>query len=144
MYFKIVGCFKSSFDILAMSLAVDKCPSAGRPLQFLNVVLVIPSSSALLFIIPTKSFSVPPRYSAKATAASFPDAIATPFKSSSTVLISPVSRSIVLPPIFLAFSLHVTLSSKAIFPLSTASIVRSIVIILVTDAGANFSSAFFS
>ena len=110
----------------------------------MNVVLTIPNSWALLFIISTKASSVPPKYSANATAASLPDAMATPFINSSTVLISPVSRSIVLPPIFLAFSLHVTLSCNVIFPLSTASIVKSIVIILVTDAGANFSSMFFS
>ena len=144
VYLSTFGCFNSSLDIIAISFAVDKCPSAGSPLQFLNVVFFIPSSSHLLFIRTTKPSSLPPKYSASATAASLPEAIATPFNNSSTVLISPVSRSIVLPPIFLAFSLHVTLSSRLIFPLSTASIVKSIVIILVTEAGANFSSAFFS
>ena len=127
-----------------MSLAVERCPSHGSPLQFLNVVFFIPNSWHLLFIMFTKSSSVPPRYSAKATAASLPDAIATPFNNSSTVLTSPVSSNIVLPPIFLAFSLHVTLSSNLILPLSTASIVNSIVIIFVTEAGANFSSMLFS
>ena len=97
-----------------------------------------------MFIISTKASSVPPIYSAIATAASLPDAIAIPLSISSTVLTSPVSRSIVLPPIFLAFSLAVILSLNDILPLSTASIAISIVIILVTDAGANFSWAFFS
>ena len=70
--------------------------------------------------------------------------MAIPFNISSTVLTSPVSKSIVLPPILFAFSLHVILSSNEIFPLSIASIANNIVIILVTEAGANFSSGFFS
>ena len=92
----------------------------------------------------TKLSTLPPKYSAIATAASFPEAIAIPLSISSTVLTSPVSNSIVLPPIFLAFSLQTILSLNVMLPLSTASIAKSIVIILVTDAGANFSSEFFS
>ncbi len=140
----MIGCFNSSLDIMEISLAVLKCPGALRPVAFSKWVLVIPSSLALSFIFTAKASSLPSKNSAIATAASFPDAIAIPFRISSTVLTSPVSNIILLPPMDLTFSLQTILSWRFILPSSKASIASNIVIILVTEAGANCSSAFFS
>ena len=60
----------NSLDIRAISRALVTCPSSSSPLQFLNVVLSIPSSPARSFIRFTNSSSFPHMYSAIATQAS--------------------------------------------------------------------------
>ena len=57
---------------------------------------------------------------------------------------SPTFKNIWLPPFAAADSEAVTVSSQPILPLSMASIMRSRVITLVTEAGESFSWAFFS
>ena len=77
-------------------------------------------------------------------AASFALAITTHLMSSSTVMHSPGSRNTCEPPIEAAASLTDTSSPSEIFSLSSASITRRSVIILVTDALGSFSWLFFS
>ena len=76
----------------AMSRAVVTCPSSGRPVQLTKWVFSIPRRAARAFISSTKASSDPARYSASATAASLPEATATAFSRSSTVICSPASR----------------------------------------------------
>ena len=117
--------------------------SAVNPVAFIKLVFFNPKSLALVFILFTNCSSLPDTRSASATTASFPDAIATPFNKSSTVIFSPTFRKIWLPPILDAFSDVVIISFHFKLPFSISSIIRSILIILVIDAGANFSSLFF-
>ena len=82
--------------------------------------------------------------SAMATAASFPLATAIHLIMVSTVCISPSSRNTWEPPIDWAWALVITSSSSLMSPLSKASKIRSIVIILVILAGEQEASAFCS
>ena len=142
--FKISSCLISSLAINAKSWAVVKCPSSSSPWGFLNVVLTAPNSFALLFIILTKLLSVPPIFSATATLASLALPIAIDLSNISTVAVLFSSKYTWLPPILEALALIFTSSSKEILPLSIASTVKSIVIILVIDAGDFCSSIFLS
>lgn len=108
----------------------------------MNVVPVQPSSRARAFIRSTKAASVPARCSATATAQSFADPTAIALSISSSVSCSPGSSQICVPPIEQACSLPVIMVSSVTSPRSSASIASSMVMILVTDAGWSFSSAF--
>ncbi|MNV95936.1 hypothetical protein D3C71_1908840 [compost metagenome] len=103
-----------------------------------------PNASALLFIRSTNALSEPAIFSAIATEASLPEAIAMPLSISSTVISSPGSRKICEPPMDAAYSLVRTLSVNCSFPSSSASTVSSIVIIFVMLAGGSLSWLFFS
>ena len=92
----------------------------------------------------TKPSSEPAIYSAAATEQSFAETTAIHLMISCTVSCSPGSAQIWLPPIEAACSEMVTASAKSILPASSASIISSRVITLVTLAGGNFSLAFFS
>jgi hypothetical protein len=59
-----------------MSRAVDRCPSAVRPLAFLKVVLCIPSCRAVRVIRLAKATWSPLIWSPRAEAASFADLMA--------------------------------------------------------------------
>ena len=81
-----------------MSLAVLRCPGLSRPAAHWKVVPVIPSSRAFWFIIWTKASSLPATYSARQTVASLALAMATALRRSFTVISSPGSSQIWLPP----------------------------------------------
>jgi len=90
-----------------------------------------------------KASSLPAICSPIATHPSFADMTAMPFKTSWTLICSPVSRYIVDPPMLLACSLTVMVSFMDISPRSIASIARSIVMIFVTLAMGRFSCGAF-
>lgn len=92
----------------------------------------------------TNASSVPAICSAMATDASLPEATAMPFSKSRTDICSPGSRKIWEPPIEAACSLTCTISSSVMRPSCNASMMRSMVMIFVMDAGGSFSWAFFS
>ena len=94
--------------MVAISLAVVKCPLASSPVQFLKVVFVIPRLAAFSFIRATNPSSLPEMCSPKAQVASLAEPIADALKSSSTVIVSPTSSHICDPPIEEACSEHVT------------------------------------
>ena len=83
-------------------------------------------------------------YSARQTVASLALCTATAFSRSSTVISSPGFSQIWLPPKPAATSLQVTVSSSAILPPSSASMISNRLMILVMEAGGSFSSAFIS
>ena len=134
----------NSLDIRAISRALVTCPSSSSPLQFLNVVLSIPSSPARSFIRFTNSSSFPHMYSAIATQASLALATEMHLRSVSTVCTSPASRNTCDPPMEAAYSEVVTSSSRLIVPLFRASKISSMVMIFVTLAGGRAVSASFS
>ena len=109
----------------------------------MKLVFLSPNSLALSFIFLTKDSSLPEMRSAIATVASLPEAIDIPFTISVTLIFSPTFKKIWLPPILAAFSEAVIISSHFKFPFSISSIIRSILIIFVIEAGASFSSLFF-
>ena len=137
LYSRIFGCCNSSRDIIAMSMALVLCAtvSSSKPVTFSKCVFAMPSSAARSFIRATNASSLPPTFSASATAASLAEAMMTHLSISSTGILSPGSRYTCEPPIEAAYGLTDTLSSKARLPPSTASITRSKVITLVTEAG---------
>ena len=108
------------------------------------MVFFIPNLSAYTFINFTKSSSVPPKHSAKATEASFPDCIIIPFKRESIDTLSSISRNVLEPPILYDFDeiLHVFEIDKFVFLILSKATYT--VIILVIDAGGTLTSAFFS
>ena len=136
----------SSRDIMAISRAEVTWfwVLSSRPFVFSKTVFFMPSSAARAFIFETKADSLPQICSARATAASFAEAITTLFTISRTLICSPSLRKICEPPIDVAWAEAVTVSSQPRAPPSIASIMISRVIILVTDAGGRASSAFFS
>ena len=107
-------------------------------------MFVHPNSLALSFILLTKASTVPAIFSAIATAESLAEAIIIDLSKSSTFKVVLGSKNTCEPPILEALLLIITSSVKLSSPLSIASSIRSIVIILVIEAGAIFSSTFFS
>ncbi len=79
-----------------------------------------------------------------ATAQSLAETTAMHLSISETVICSPSSSQIWLPPMEAALELAVTIVSSVMSPLSTASAMSSIVMTLVTEAGEPRSFAFFS
>ena len=92
----------------------------------------------------TNASSEPQSASASATAQSFAETTATHLVISATVITSPSSSQIWLPPIEAARRLAVTGSSGETAPLSTASATSSSVITFVTLAGERCRWASFS
>ena len=82
--------------------------------------------------------------SAMAQAQSLAELTAMDLSISLTVMVSPTFRYTWLPPLAAAASEVVTVSSMEILPLSMASMISSMVITLVTLAGAKRAWAFFS
>ena len=104
----------------------------------------MPSPAARSFIIFTKASSLPAMYSAMAVQASLALATEIHFNIVSTLCVSPGSKNTWEPPMDAAYSEVDTSSSSAIFPSSSASKIKSIVMIFVTLAGARLVSASFS
>ena len=104
----------------------------------------MPSSRARAFIRSTKAPSLPETCSARAMEASLADFTAAALTSSSTVICSPGSSQIWLPPMEAACSEQVTGSSHRMEPSSMASMTSRRVMILVMEAGGMGSWAFFS
>ena len=76
----------------------------------------MPKARACWFINSANSSSLPAAYSAKATLASLPDWMITPFNSASTLTSLPTSMNMREPCMRHAFSLTITLSSREIWP----------------------------
>ena len=143
VYFVTSGYFViSSLLIMAISFALKRWLSVSSPQAFSKWAVFIPRDFAFWFINSTKASSLPPINSAIATAASLADAIAIDFVRTSTVCTSFGSRKIWEPPILAACSDIVTLSVHLIFPLCTASYIKSNVITFVTLAGGSAVSEF--
>ena len=104
----------------------------------------MPSSLARSFILSTKALSDPARCSAMAQAQSLAEDTAMDLSISATLICSPTFRYTWLPPLAAAASEAVTMSSHRIFPPSIASMISSMVMTLVTLAGARGSRALFS
>ncbi len=87
----------------------------------------------------TNRASEPPRYSARATAASFPEETISPLRRSLTLTCSPTSMNMLERLLSRArrhaFSLTGTLVSMPMAPFSTASNIRSKVMIFARLAG---------
>ena len=100
LYCRTVLCATSSRDMMAISRALVTWCSAvsSSPVTFSKLVPVMPSARARSFIFPTNACTLPQRYSASATAASFPDATATDFSRSWTDICSPSAKKTWLPP----------------------------------------------
>ena len=75
-----------------MSLAVECCPSNGKPFGFLNNESVIPSSRAFAFIFSQNASTEPALSRASATAQSFPDFTSNQRSNAVHVYVSPALK----------------------------------------------------
>src|ERR1043165_3775688 len=124
-----------------MSRAVDRLRLSGRPLALAKWVFCMPSSWARRVIRAAKRCSVPPSFSAMATAASFADRVHMAWMASATVMVSPGRMPSLVGDCAAAWGEKTTGSSRLILPAESASNVRYSVITLVIDAGYRGASA---
>ena len=92
-------------------------------------MLLSPKSDAFWFIFFAKPSILPPAYSARATAESFPERIISPYNKSLIVILSPAFKPNLDPPVPAAFFEISTVSFKLQF-----SIIIVAVIIFVVEA----------
>ena len=108
---------------------------SGRPDALTNRVFAMPSSWARRVIRAANRCSVPPSFSARATAASFADLVAMPDMASDTLMESPERTPSFVGDCAEACGEKTTGSSRWMRPAASASKVRYSVITLVSEAG---------
>ena len=118
-----------------MSRAVETWRLSGRPEALTKRVFCMPSSSARRVIIAAKRASDPPSFSARATAMSLADLMASACIACSTVKVSPGRRPSLVGAWAAARGEITTGSSRRMRPAASASNARYSVITFVIEAG---------